>query len=1030
MKSLLIALFLLCLHPISHAQLPDNCKLKQGMNLGGLADWGTEIPFVNVMRNAREWYTKDVDNPNAEWNSNLVHNMTFRADGYPTHVPQTVDGSDFAQRVVTIWAITDGWMAGQYTVLWDGTGELSFWGNYENLTQTDPQRMTFDYNNPVGGLLEMTILSSDIDDPIHNIRVLMPGTEATYETQPFNPVWIDLVQNFPSVRFMDWGKTNNWGQGGGDWDDPSLFAWEDRAQLDDYTWANDKGVPYEMMIQLLNDYDLDGWVCMPHRASDDYLTQAATLFRDNLEAERKLTVEYSNEVWNWVFGQANWLYKYGCEQTGTDWPEGVVPYIQNCMDIWTTVFAGQTDRISRVAGVQLSWQDVSNRMVNNLTPGSIDAVAPAFYFGFTDENEAELDALGGAVTVADVAQRAREGMQQAKVFLQTQKAQLIDPLGLEYKFYEGGQHLTPHPFGVEPTYAQALLDVQRDTAMYNLYNEWFAFMRTLQEGDESLELMNFSLVGARSARYGSWGVLETMSQDVNTIPAPKFAAVLENQTATDCTQSDDNPPDPTPTVTEVRNFIFGHSLVDFGVDENVAPVDANRIPHWIHVIAEEAGYDYQATGQFGFLPQHANLPPAPNWGFTEMPEPVWDGDVEDFADADFNTILLTAGNFMQWQPADTPYPGEDGVISPLTATLDIMDWTTAQEDEMRIYIYENWPDMAPYLADQDNFNPTAAELTSYYDYTAVDFHDWWIDYQDMALAARAEIYPRMIPVGPIMADLFTQTPLSGIPTADLYVDNAPHGTPTAYFLAGLITYMGIYAEAAPDSYTVPASVHPLVATHYETTVDYIWNYLLNFNDDAGNSRVFFEQENTTALPVDYGNFFAEKTEGGVQLNWQTRTEYQNSHFQVQHSADGRNFTTLTEIKGQGSGDRPQGYAYLHTKPQVGTNYYRLQQFDVDGEFSYSPVRSVEITTVGGALTINPNPVAGGLLTISLEATESTEAVMQIFDLNGKMRHEFVRSILVGENIFTVDTGELSPGMYLLRVQCGRFVFSERFVTEK
>lgn len=511
------------------AQLPDECKLDFGTNLGGLADYGTELPFVNLMRNARQWYTKDIGNPADPFDSGHRMDLAYRPDGYPTHVPQSIPNSEFDQRVVTIWAITDGWPAGEYTILWEGTGELSFWGGYENLEQTDPHRITFDFLSPVDNILEMTIVESDINDPIHNIRVLMPGTESTYETDPFYDLWIEKMSIFPSVRFMDWGVTNSWGQPDTwTWDDPSLFDWDDRAQMDNYTWANEKGIPYEMMIKLLNDYDLDGWVCVPHRASDEYIEEMATLFKDNLEPERHLTVEYSNEIWNWIFGQAQWLNKYGCEEQGELWPEGVVPYIQNCLDIWSAVFTDEMDRITRVAGVQVSWQDVSNRMVTNLTPGSFDAITPTFYFGLLTEGDESLDVLGEDATVEDVAFYARQGMEATKGWLQSQKNELADPLGVPMVFYEGGQHITPIPFGEEPTYAQALLDIQRDTSMYNMYNEWFDFLRTLQTGDEPLQLMNFSFIARRSARYGSWGILETMDQDTTLIPAPKYSAVLEN----------------------------------------------------------------------------------------------------------------------------------------------------------------------------------------------------------------------------------------------------------------------------------------------------------------------------------------------------------------------------------------------------------------------------------------------------------------------------------------------------------------------
>lgn len=519
------------------AQLADSCKLVFGTNISGLSDYGTELPFVNMMKNCREWYSKDVNNPDGSpFNSESVDSMSFRADGYPTHSPQTIANRAFTQNVATIWAITDGWAAGKYVVLFDGEGELSFWGGLSNLTLTSANRYTFDFDNPIGNALEMTIVSSSSSNPVRNIRIMKSEFENTYQTNPFNPVWINKLLIFKSIRFMDWGATNNWGQSDPwTWDSPELFDWSDRQQMDNYTWATAKGVPYEMMIKLLNDYNIDGWVCVPHRASNDYIQNMAQLFHEQLKPELNLTVEYSNELWNWMFGQANWCFNYGCTVPNVSWPEGIVPYIQNCMDVWTSVYQKDLSRLSRVVGVQTGWLDVSQRIVNTVRPGSIDVVAPAFYFGLSSESlEAELDALGANATVADVASRVRQSSNEnEKVWMQQIKTQVADPLNLPIVFYEGGQHITPNPFGETPTYEQALLDIQRDTSMYNLYNEWFDFLRTLQVGNKPLKCMNFSFIAQRSAKYGSWGILETMAQDTSVIPAPKYKAIIENMNS-DC----------------------------------------------------------------------------------------------------------------------------------------------------------------------------------------------------------------------------------------------------------------------------------------------------------------------------------------------------------------------------------------------------------------------------------------------------------------------------------------------------------------
>ena len=515
--------------------LPDSCKLNIGTNLGGLADYGTEIPFVDLMKTCRIWYSKNADGSGG-FDTETADSLAYRADGYPTFLPQTLAGHSQPQTVATIWANNVGWTPGKYTVLFDGTGTISFGGSVDSLTMTSAHRYTFYPNVGNANYIELLITASSAADPIRNIRILMPGFETTYTTQPFNPIWLNTVRTFKSVRFMDWTQTNNWGQiDGYTWESTTLFNWNERAKMDNYTWATNKGVPYEMVIKLMNDYDLDGWVCVPHRASNDYIDNMAAMFHTQLEPQRELTVEYSNELWNWMFGQANWSYTYGAAATGLSWPECIVPYIQNCLNRWTLAYGNDVGRIKRAVGLQTGWADVSRRIVYNLNPNSFDVIAPTYYFGLGAEADSTLDILGSAATAADIAYWARRTRNtEEKVWMREIKTTISDSLHKPMYFYEGGQHLTPTPFGTMPTYENALLDIQRDTAMYNLYNEWYDFVRTLQSGTQPLRLMNFSLVSDRSAQYGSWGILETMNQDLSLINAPKYKATLRNMAKGNC----------------------------------------------------------------------------------------------------------------------------------------------------------------------------------------------------------------------------------------------------------------------------------------------------------------------------------------------------------------------------------------------------------------------------------------------------------------------------------------------------------------
>ncbi|MCA9658068.1 MAG: T9SS C-terminal target domain-containing protein [Myxococcales bacterium] len=318
-----------------------------------------------------------------------------------------------------------------------------------------------------------------------------------------------------------------------------------------------------------------------------------------------------------------------------------------------------------------------------------------------------------------------------------------------------------------------------------------------------------------------------------TTGASGSTTAAETATSDTATSTTGDPGEP--LLTDMRMFIFGHSLINHEYTDDPPPSDELSVPHWMYLLADNATYQYAASGQYGFLPQHADLPPIAQWGFDVVP-PAWDSDLEPFADADFTTVLLTAGNFIQYKGPDEPYDGDNpNNYSPVSATTLIVDWVREQEPGITIYIYENWPDMAGVAAD---FPPTQAELDSYHAFTQGEFHTWWLAYQDALLAARPDADVRMLPVGPTIARLLTETPLSGIPLEALYEDDAPHGRPTIYFLAGLVTYMGTYGVPAPTDFAVPELVHPLVAAHYDEVVSVIWAELEGFTDGEGQSRVW------------------------------------------------------------------------------------------------------------------------------------------------------------------------------------------------
>lgn len=108
------------------------------------------------------------------------------------------------------------------------------------------------------------------------------------------------------------------------------------------------------------------------------------------------------------------------------------------------------------------------------------------------------------------------------------------------------------------------------------------------------------------------------------------------------------------------------------------------------------------------------------------------------------------------------------------------------------------------------------------------------------------------------------------------------------------------------------------------------------------------------LPIELLSFTASRISNSVRLQWITASEINNDYFEVQRSADGIEFETLTTQKGAGTSSERMEYKFDDTAPITGTAYYRLKQVDFDGSGSYSSVVSIFFEPTY-QLTVWPNP---------------------------------------------------------------------------
>lgn len=280
-----------------------------------------------------------------------------------------------------------------------------------------------------------------------------------------------------------------------------------------------------------------------------------------------------------------------------------------------------------------------------------------------------------------------------------------------------------------------------------------------------------------------------------------------------------------------KMYIFGHSLIKHDHHENSYGTDRTSVPYWMALMAKSGGVNYSMSGKYGFLRNHLDYV-VPHWGFRsgEVNMAWSEEDGLSFSQVGFDSIMITPANFIQYQPPTERY--YDSNDTPISATLNIIDWAIARAPGATVYIYENWPDMG------DSLPANASELVNYHRNTMGDVHNWWIDYFNALVAARPNVDIKFVPVGSIIAKLLTSSELSGITVDDLYEDSAPHGRPTIYFLAAMITYSATFGQQIPTNYRPPAPVHPLVNEHYSSIRGEIWDLLNEFNNGGSGQRIW------------------------------------------------------------------------------------------------------------------------------------------------------------------------------------------------
>jgi len=174
---------------------------------------------------------------------------------------------------------------------------------------------------------------------------------------------------------------------------------------------------------------------------------------------------------------------------------------------------------------------------------------------------------------------------------------------------------------------------------------------------------------------------------------------------------------------------------------------------------------------------------------------------------------------------------------------------------------------------------------------------------------------------------------------------------------------------------------------------------------------------TQLLPVTLVNFTAAYTNSAVALKWTTTSEKNSSHFIIERSFDGQEYSEIAMVFAAGNSDISTNYSYNDKVPSgnSGVIYYRLKMTDMDGRNKTSDVRIVRVGKTNDAVKIiaYPNPVVTDVRVTVPQSWQGKTLSYQLTNTNGQIIKSY--TVQYASQTEVIAMSQVPPGMYVVRV---------------
>jgi hypothetical protein len=185
------------------------------------------------------------------------------------------------------------------------------------------------------------------------------------------------------------------------------------------------------------------------------------------------------------------------------------------------------------------------------------------------------------------------------------------------------------------------------------------------------------------------------------------------------------------------------------------------------------------------------------------------------------------------------------------------------------------------------------------------------------------------------------------------------------------------------------------------------------------------------LPVKLISFNAKYSKPNAAITWSTAQEMNFSHFVLEQSTDGINFTAIATIFGAGESTSQKDYSYTdrNLAGRNGLVYYRLVSVDLDGKTAISQIRIIKLGDAAQQLSLitYPNPAAQELKITIPASWQNKKVVYEIFSISGQVAKKMETAN--SSQTETLNVSQLNSGLYFVKATCEGETAQQRIVKQ-